>query len=192
MSRSKPDRRLLILQTAVKLLSDKGIIGLTHRAIDAEASIPQGSTTYYYPKKNDLLRAAAEHLAQELEKDCDALQISFADLAARNGIDAAIDHVAKQLITTVDEARDLFLARIELTLIASRDQELTDIATRLSKAGRRPIEFFIGLITNSTDTTAINTCVGLLDGITLAYTTGHTGTTPTTDQIVSVIKTIVT
>ncbi|MFC7291531.1 TetR/AcrR family transcriptional regulator [Hirschia litorea] len=191
MSSSKPDRRLLILQAAVKLLSDKGIIGLTHRAVDAQARIPQGSTTYYYPKKNDLLRAAAEHLAQELEKDCDALQVSFADIVAKQGMTAAIDHVANMLVTTIDEARHLFIARIELTLAAARDTELADMGHRLSDAGKRPIAFFVNLITNSENQPAIETCVSLLDGIALTYATGQAKHLTTT-QITSVIKTIVT
>ena len=116
MTSQKPDRRATILDAVIELLAQKGMSGVTHRATDAAAGLPQGSTTYYFPKKTVLLRAAAGHLAHRLEEDCGALQINFAEVVARQGVDAAIDYVAQELTASADETRHLLLARIELTL----------------------------------------------------------------------------
>ncbi len=65
---AKPERRELILETVIKLLSARGLEGVTHRAVDESAGLPQGSSSYYYPKKAGMLVAASEHLAALLER----------------------------------------------------------------------------------------------------------------------------
>jgi TetR/AcrR family transcriptional regulator, regulator of biofilm formation and stress response len=190
MSSPSKERRSAILEAVIVLLAEKGVAGVTHRAADAAARLPQGSTTYYFPKKAELLRAAALHLAAELEKDCDTLQVAFADVVARQGLDAAIDYVARQLVASLDQAKNLQLARIELTLAAARSDDLPDVASRLSAAGRRPIEFFISLISGGHSDTPIEACVGLIDGIALMHVTGQ-GSLPTADQVATVLRTIV-
>ncbi|MEO0915282.1 MAG: TetR family transcriptional regulator, partial [Pseudomonadota bacterium] len=81
----KPDRRAIILDTVITLLATRGLEGVTHRGIDEAAGLPQGSSSYYFPKKAPLLVAASEHLAALLEKDCEDLQVSFAKIAATDG-----------------------------------------------------------------------------------------------------------
>lgn len=165
-------------------------MGLTHRATDQAAGLPQGSTSYYFSKKSDLLRAAAEHLAYELEKDCDDLQITFADLAAKKGLDAAINHAAQGLLASADRGRHLLLARIELTLVAARDDDLSGIGDRLSDAAKRPIEFFVNLVSDSDDDFPMDTCVGLIDGIALKHAIGQ-GPAPTTEQVTAVLRSLI-
>lgn len=189
MSSHQPDRRSAILDAVVDLLAAKGLAGVTHRAADAAAGIPPGSSTYYFPKKSDLLRAAASHLAAELEKDCDDLQIAFAEIASQQGVDAAINKAAGELVTSATHGRRLLLARIELTLAAAREPGLADIGPRLAAAARRPIEFFVGLISNGTSEVPVETYVGLIDGIGLMHATGQ-GPEPTTDQVTAVLRSL--
>jgi DNA-binding transcriptional regulator YbjK len=54
-------RRRAIARAAAHVLRSNGIDGLTHRAVAEEASIPLGSTTYYFASKDDLLHAAIEY-----------------------------------------------------------------------------------------------------------------------------------
>ncbi|MFC3053776.1 TetR/AcrR family transcriptional regulator [Kordiimonas pumila] len=190
MKSPKQDRRSVILDTVILLLAEKGLAGITHRATDAAAGLPQGSTSYYFPKKSDLLRAAALHLALELEKDCDRLQVGFAGVVAKDGLDKAINYVAGELIDTIDEAKHLMLARIELTLAAARDEELSDIGERLLVAGKRPIEFFISLISGGKNDVPIDTYVGMIDGITLMYANGQ-NSQPAKDQVAVVIRSLI-
>lgn len=106
---------MLILDAVITLLAERGLDGVTHRAVDEVAKIPQGSTSYYYRRKPDLLNAACEYLAELLEKDCDELQVGFSERAASEGVDAAVEYVAEELADYTDGARHLFLARLELT-----------------------------------------------------------------------------
>lgn len=190
MSTDKLARRLAILDAVVTLLATRGLEGVTHRAVDEIAGLPQGSSSYYFPKKLALLTQAAQHLAELLEKDCDELQGGFAETAAKHGLDAAVEYVAKELVAYADKSRHLFLARMELTLAAARRAELVDIGTELTAAARRPIAFFLELISNGRTDVPVETCAGLIDGITLMYATGQ-GPKPTTDQVAAVFRSIV-
>lgn len=163
--------------------------GVTHRAVDEIAGLPQGSTTYYFPKKASLLIAASQHLAGLLEKECDELQVGFAERAAKQGVDAAVDYVADELVTYADEARHLFLARMELTMASARREDLAGVGEQLTAAARRPIEFFLRLISDGRSDVPIETCAGLIDGISLMYAIGQ-GPKPTTDQVAAVFRAI--
>ena len=187
---TKPERRTRILDGVIDLLATRGMDGVTHRAVDAVAGLPQGSTTYYFPKKTALLLAAAEHLAALLGKDCDDLQVGFAERAAEQGTAAAIDYVGREVVAYADTARHLFLARIELTMASARNEALAGVGDQLTAAARRPIAFFLKLISDGRSDMPTDTCAGLIDGITLMHVTGQ-GPKPTSDQIKAVFAAMI-
>ncbi|MFJ6094515.1 TetR/AcrR family transcriptional regulator [Williamsia muralis] len=59
----------VIADTAISLIAAQGLRGLTHRAVDSTAGIPQGSTSYYAPTRQALLGLAASRLAQRSGAD---------------------------------------------------------------------------------------------------------------------------
>lgn len=183
------DRKTQILDATILLLAEQGLDGVTHRAVDQSAGLPQGSTSYYFSKKLPLLLAASEHLAGILEKDCDELQVAFSDLVAKEGMDAAVRFVADELVSFTDTSRHLFLARVELTLASARREDMAEVAARLTSAARRPLVFFLELISEQKSEGAVETCAGLIDGISLMYATGQ-GPKPTVDQISAVVRSV--
>ncbi|MEV6184378.1 TetR family transcriptional regulator, partial [Streptomyces sp. NPDC052015] len=56
--RYDPDRRQRIIDAAIRVVGDKGIAGLSHRSVAAEADVPLGSTTYHFKTLDDLMVAA--------------------------------------------------------------------------------------------------------------------------------------
>jgi DNA-binding transcriptional regulator YbjK len=44
---NKEDRKTVIADAAIALLAAAGAKGLTHRAVDAQAGLPAGSTSFY-------------------------------------------------------------------------------------------------------------------------------------------------
>lgn len=189
MQLDKASRRETILNAVIELLGIRGLEGVTHRAVDELAGLPAGSCSYYFPKKAALLVAASQQLAALLEKDCEDLQVGFAERVAREGMGAAVDYVAQELVTYADNSRNLFLARMELTMASARREDLADVGAQLTAAARRPIEFFLQLISDGKPDVPIETCAGLIDGITLMYATGQ-GPKPTTDQVAAVFRSI--
>jgi DNA-binding transcriptional regulator YbjK len=61
------DRRELIADAAIAVLEAEGGRGLTHRAVDRRAGLPQGSTSNYFATREALLTAALHRLV-ELER----------------------------------------------------------------------------------------------------------------------------
>ncbi|MFI6585203.1 TetR/AcrR family transcriptional regulator [Embleya sp. NPDC050493] len=54
------DRRDRLRDAAIEVLAEHGGRGLTHRAVDAGAEVPLGTTKNYFPTRDALLRAGAE------------------------------------------------------------------------------------------------------------------------------------
>jgi DNA-binding transcriptional regulator YbjK len=88
-----PDRREKIADAAIRVVAERGVEGVTHRAVAAAAGVPLGSTTYHFATLDDLLvvalRTAADHnvgrlraWARELPADAD-LAGALADLVMR-------------------------------------------------------------------------------------------------------------
>ncbi|MFD8828405.1 TetR family transcriptional regulator, partial [Streptomyces sp. NPDC059605] len=57
-------RAALIADAALALLAERGMRGLTHRAVDERAGLPQGSTSNYARTRQSLLEAAVRRLAE--------------------------------------------------------------------------------------------------------------------------------
>ncbi|GGO51570.1 ebrA repressor [Streptomyces daqingensis] len=63
--RFDPGRRQRIIDAAIRIAEFKGIAGLSHRTVAAEADVPLGSTTYHFASLDDLLVAALEQVTRE-------------------------------------------------------------------------------------------------------------------------------
>ncbi|MFI8942132.1 TetR/AcrR family transcriptional regulator [Streptomyces syringium] len=62
--RYDPERPGRIVDAAIKVAAERGIAGLSHRAVAAEADVPLGSTTYHFKTLDDLLVAALRRTAR--------------------------------------------------------------------------------------------------------------------------------
>lgn len=57
-------RRELLCDCAISVLAAEGGRGLTHRAVDRAAGVPEGTTKNYFPTREALLEAAAGRMTQ--------------------------------------------------------------------------------------------------------------------------------
>ena len=60
-----PDRRARIARAAIDIVAERGVDGLTHRAVATTAGVPLGSTTYHFRTLDDLLEVALHLAAQD-------------------------------------------------------------------------------------------------------------------------------
>ncbi|MFE6273319.1 TetR/AcrR family transcriptional regulator [Streptomyces goshikiensis] len=125
---STPDRRTLIADTAIDLVAAAGLRGLTHRAVDAAAGLPSGSTSYYFRTRTALIGACYQRLAELDLGDVDADGPPPAEVD-RGAAAAALAALLYRWLTT---GRARQLARFELSLEAARTPEL---APELHRAG---------------------------------------------------------
>jgi AcrR family transcriptional regulator len=71
------DRFAALTDAAIDVLADLGMRGLTHRAVDTRAGLPQGTTSAYFRTRKTLIEAVVRRLA-----DLDRADLDRADLAA--------------------------------------------------------------------------------------------------------------
>ena len=95
--------------------------GLTHRAVDEAAGLPQGSTSNLARTRQALLELAVRRLA---ERESRVLALDEMPDARRGGLDPLVDGLALAIHRALTGNRDLTLARYELALEATRRPEL--------------------------------------------------------------------
>ncbi|WP_433548683.1 TetR/AcrR family transcriptional regulator [Streptomyces sp. CA-294286] len=138
LSAGASPRADLIADAALGLLVERGMRGLTHRAVDEAAGLPQGSTSNHARTRQALLETATQRLAV-LEARVLGLNAlpggpgaSTADLP---GMLAAVLH------RHLSGHRDLLVARYELALEATRRPELREFYDTAGKVRfREPLE----------------------------------------------------
>ncbi|MFF4548838.1 TetR/AcrR family transcriptional regulator [Streptomyces sp. NPDC001435] len=110
----------LIADTALALLAERGMRGLTHRAVDEAAGLPQGSTSNLARTRQALLELAVRRHA---EREARVLAVSEMP-DARGGLDALTEGLALAVHRSLTQNRALLVARYELALEATRRPEL--------------------------------------------------------------------
>lgn len=114
-------RAALLADTALQIVAQHGLRGLTHRAVDTAAGLPQGSTSYYHRSRAALVRAAVDRL----------VELDLAELDAPGPVGDPADELAglgAELLSrwTGPEAWR-HLARYELLLEGRRDPATNDV-----------------------------------------------------------------
>ncbi|HVV10949.1 TetR/AcrR family transcriptional regulator [Amycolatopsis sp.] len=127
------DRMTLIGDTAIQLLAERGMRGLTHRAVDEASGLPAGSTSYYARTREALLELTVSRLLA-LDQ-ADAAGGPFPTTAGT--IDELTELIARGLQQLLDGGRVRTLARYEIALEAMRRPTLRSYYDRAGKVLRR-------------------------------------------------------
>ncbi|MFI1098437.1 TetR/AcrR family transcriptional regulator [Streptomyces sp. NPDC020917] len=149
-------RTELIADTALALLAERGMRGLTHRAVDEAAGLPQGSTSNHARTRAALLAAAvrrlAEREAQVLTPDEMPHPPATGQGSAATGdrLEEAAGALALALHRTLTGGRELLVARHELALEATRRPELRAFYDTAGRGFREPLETLLASL-GSTD-----------------------------------------
>lgn len=120
--KASSDRLSLVTRAAVEVLGLEGAAGLTHRAVDRHAGLPEGSTSNHFRSREALINAISQFLT---DYDLETINRTAATFAAQNAV--SLESAADALTTIVhrwtDKEAVLTTARLELFLIAHRDPE---------------------------------------------------------------------
>jgi DNA-binding transcriptional regulator YbjK len=126
-------RKAAILEAALRVIGDKGLAGLSMRAIAAEAGLPLGALGYYFKAKDDLILEAFE---LHTRREADRVLAAFAGV--ENGDHA--DDVAERLTAFIQhgltEARTSLVAEYEFLIESTRRPDLA----RVSRAWRQALQ----------------------------------------------------
>jgi DNA-binding transcriptional regulator YbjK len=118
----KSDRREHLADAALVLLSHEGAHGVTHRAVDAQAQVPPGTTSRYFRTRAALFQGAAERMRDRHREQVQRLAGKFPHNSGG---------LVEALVELLDDAsgpnRELYTARFELALQSIRQPELAGI-----------------------------------------------------------------
>ncbi|MEU9113244.1 TetR/AcrR family transcriptional regulator [Streptomyces sp. NPDC048483] len=170
-ARSAAPRHELIADTALALLAERGMRGLTHRAVDEAAGLPQGSTSNLARTRAALLETAVRRLT---EREAAVLTPREMPQATGGAEPSAIaDALSLALHRYLTRHRQLLVARYELALEATRRPELRALYDRAGAAFRAPMT---AMLTAAGSTAPERHTLGLIawcDGVLFSCTAGQ-------------------
>ncbi|MEU6993680.1 TetR family transcriptional regulator [Streptomyces sp. NPDC046465] len=152
--RYDPERRQRIIDAAIRVVGVKGIGGLSHRSVAAEADVPLGSTTYHFKTLDELMVAALRQSNEGFAKVMEAggaFEDPRADIAGE---------LARLLGEWFAGERAGLELEYELYLAALRRPALRPVAAEWC-AG------IAELVERRTDPVTARALVALMDGISL-------------------------
>jgi DNA-binding transcriptional regulator YbjK len=129
-------RRNVLADAAIEILGTGGIHKLSHRAVDERAGLPAGTAANYFPRRDDLLAAAAErvgelHMAEMTAADRAATSSAAAGSGPPVSPDALAELIGASLLDAATRNRTRYLAAYELALESTRQPALADAMSRL-------------------------------------------------------------
>ncbi|MEU4392027.1 TetR family transcriptional regulator C-terminal domain-containing protein [Kribbella sp. NPDC023855] len=152
------DRRAAIADAAIHLVATRGLRGLTHRAVDEEAGLPPGSTSYYLRTRDALLSACVDRM---LERD---LARGSAGTARPPGLDLE-EFLVNMLLQLVRDRPDDLVARYELSLEASRRPDLRNAIIEGGRRLRENLATFLAALDVPDPDQAAWPVAALMDGL---------------------------
>jgi DNA-binding transcriptional regulator YbjK len=128
--RQNPARRAALVDAAIEVLAREGARGLTFRAVDTEAGVPNGTASNYFANRDDLLTQAGGRIYERLQPDAATIAVSMEGPRNRERVTALM----VDLVDRITAFRSGYLALLELRLEATRRPELRAVLTRTIRA----------------------------------------------------------
>ncbi len=136
-------RRRELLVAAVHVMADEGLRGMTHRAVDRRAGLPEGTCSAYFRTRQALQLAVTEYVAATLAADVDALA---AELVECTGDEEMAVALTLALFERWLDERELITAKLDLSLEAPRNPA---VAEALAASRSRLVGVVSGLMSPS-------------------------------------------
>ncbi len=174
-------RTELIADATLALLAERGMRGLTHRAVDEAAGLPQGSTSNHARTRLALLEAAVRRQA---EREAEVL-----DPTAMPDPAAGREHLAAGLALALHryltgEHRRLLVSRYELALEATRRPELRAYYDAAGARFRQPLEALLRAAGSPAPERHTLSLVAWCDGLMFSCVAGsYHATVPTQEDL---------
>ena len=157
-------RQVTLLEAAVRVLAHSGLRGLTHRAVDREAGLPEGTCSAYMRTRLALLTRLTEYVAARFAEAIAELTGRIEENADVEGY--VVQQTAEMLRSWLTEP-ELLLARLELSIEGSREPEIA----RIWQAQAHTL---VAIVEHAMDSAAVEhgraravTLIAALDGVLL-------------------------
>ncbi|WP_031067180.1 TetR/AcrR family transcriptional regulator [Streptomyces sp. NRRL WC-3742] len=132
-----PARRTALADAAIEVLAREGARGLTFRAVDVQAGVPNGTASNYFTNRDHLLNQTARHIHHRLTPD----PVMIAELLLAPHDRDLVKALVRDIFRRISEDRAGYVALLELRLEATRRPELR---ARLTEAVREELDANVG------------------------------------------------
>lgn len=180
---TNPARRAQLADAGLRVLARDGARGLTHRAVDRQADVPQGTSANYFPTRDELLGALGDRVFERLAPAPDRL----AALAQRTPDLELFTDYMRYIVERTTAEPEMTIALMELRLEARRRPGLADVLRRtLERNYRLDTEFTrqAGFRAGAFEIALMHYA---MDGLLLDLLTPSIGADATTDEIVDAL-----
>lgn len=130
MPRLNQERRDGLTDAAIAVLGRDGIHGLSHRVVDEEAGVPNGTTSNYFRSRDALLQAAAERLVSQHRAWIVEQRAKHPGPLSREEVIDVLSEVVEQ---SVVQFRGRVIAMFELAMESTRRPALREAFAQLSE-----------------------------------------------------------
>lgn len=148
------------------MIARDGAAAASHRAVAAEASVPLGSTTYYFASRDEMLVQALRHAAA---REITAIRDRLSRLTAR--APGSVDWTSEVIAYVEDQLRPAgtptLLARYQLQLQAVHRPELRVVYGAWTAAGLELAQTMLRAAGSTDPTADAPVLVAALDGVAL-------------------------
>ncbi|MBE1492692.1 TetR/AcrR family transcriptional regulator [Plantactinospora soyae] len=131
--RQNPARRTALLDAAIEVLARDGSRGLTFRAVDVEAAVPNGTASNYFTNRDDLLGQVTGRTRERFTPVEAEVEATMRAPRTRS----LVTQLMRDLYGRMLRDRSSYLAMLELRLEATRRPELQAALTEVFTANLR-------------------------------------------------------
>ncbi len=135
-SRRGRERKIEILDAALRIVGRDGLAALTMRSLAVEAEMPLGAITYYFSSKSVLIADAFRvHASRETER----VLLAIRQLPAEPSVRQLSDQLTSFLLGGLTEHRRQLISEYELLIGATREPELANLSRFWQQAMQREL-----------------------------------------------------
>jgi len=145
-------------------VAHSGLRGLTHRAVDAEAGLPQGSCSAYMRTRLALLTRLTEYVTAQFALDLTDLTQRIED---HGEVDGYVVRETVAMLRSWLEEPDLLLVRIELTIEGARQPAVNEILLEQGSQLVGIVEHAMASTGKEPDHVRAQTLIAAVDGVLL-------------------------
>lgn len=145
------------------MVAEQGLRGLTHRAVDREAGLPEGTCSVYYRTRLALLTALTEHVGGRLTSDVAAMGEGMSDEQILNRV--FVVNACTRLLYGWTEDATLVIAMGELSFESLRKPTLAPAANHWREMMAFIVETIIERMNISAPEMRAKALVSSLEGI---------------------------
>ena len=127
-----------ILDATLRLIGERGLQAVTHRAVAAEAGVSTGSIAYHFASREALLAATLDYAGRREIAALDELALTLQ--ASAFDTDAWVDGLAATLAGRIEADRPGQVALYELLLASARDPSVRAVMEQWNAAFLRLAE----------------------------------------------------